>query len=54
MVEAQKRQRVNFREIVANRTKNDPLFHFAERCDQPFEICLRRAHDVKRQALRDL
>jgi len=44
--------RIDFSEVVANRTKNDLLFHFTQSADQSLEIGLGRAHDVKRQPLR--
>jgi len=46
--------RVDFREVVADRTKNDALFHITHRGNQTFEIDIGDAHEMKRQPLRGL
>ena len=47
-----KSARIELGEIVTDRTEDDLLFHFAQRCYQSLQIGIGNAHDVKRQALR--
>ena len=46
--------RLNVREVVTDRAKNDAFFYFMYGRDQTLELVVRRAHDVKRQPLRRL
>ena len=46
--------RVDVREVVTYRAKNNSKLYFADRRYQTFEFNFRRAHDVKRQPLRRL
>src|ERR1041385_2798201 len=46
-----KAARIDFREVIADRTKNDTLFHVAHRGYQSLQISIRNTHDVKRETL---
>jgi hypothetical protein len=46
--------RIDFREIVADRTENDPLFDVSDCGNEALEIGFRRTHQVKRETLRRL
>src|ERR1051325_3932659 len=54
MIAARRRTKaawIDFREVIADRTINDTLFHVAHRGYQSLQISIRNTHDVKRETL---